>query len=135
MNKQSRYESFLDSIIIRNRKTWFQCLPTILNDLAVVINQVGAKIEADYPEQMEKFEATRVRLRPLYKQVKMIMGSEQTHDNEMDIRAAVKDMIHIIRSWYQSSNIAVSLEVITDRNFYGKAVVATKYYIVVSNKF
>jgi len=137
-DRQAKFESFMDAQIVKQRKVWFDCLPSVMIEMARAINLVKESlIEAGGMEKMTNFETrTLTKLRPMYAEISKIRTSPPfDYDAERRSRELVGSMISQINGWFRSSKIAVGLKQEMDPRYTGKAAIAAKYELLISNNF
>lgn len=147
INRQAKFEAFLDAQILKQRKNWFASLPKIMIDMVDAINSIKVALK-DQPARnfdeselirfrFEKFESnTLSKLRPMYVGIKQILSKPNNdHADEKRTRELVGNMISQLNSWFRSSKIAVGLKQEMDPRYTGKASIAAKYELLISDDF
>ena len=135
-DRQAKFETFLYAQVNRQRVVWFSCLPEILEGLVRAINEVKTALST-HEEKNARFELnTLPKLRPMYSEIKQILkGTERGFDEERRTRELVESMISRINSWFRAARVACGVKVEMDPRYHGKAAIAAKYELLISDQF
>ena len=135
-NRQEKYEALLNGQDACQRVVWFSDLPTVMKDLIKAINQTKSSL-SEKVDLLSKFEEKSLpKLRSMYRELRTLSETPK-HDRDAEVRSRelVGNMVSQINSWFRSSKVAVGVQVELDNQYYGKAVIAKSYTLVVSDDF
>lgn len=136
IDRQAKFEAFLDAQILKHRAVWFACLPSVLDELTSAIQQAKAALGSDETKSANFEARTLAKLRPMYAEIKQILKQPGFgHEEELRTRELIGNMISQVNSWFRSSRVAVGLKQEMDPRYTGKAAIAAKYELVISNDF
>lgn len=130
-SKQARYEAFLDAQQSRHQARWFRDAPTILDGLTAVIQDLKTTL-ADKPNFAEK---SLPKLRELYKAAMNAQNGTRDYTAYRASCQAISDMLSQINSWFRTSRVAVGVMTHMDLSCYGKARIADRFELLVSDSF
>lgn len=135
-NRQAKFEAFMEAQIVKQRKAWFSCLPAMLGDLTLAINKAKTALASD-EEKSANFESRSLtKLRAMYSETKQILkGTELGYDEELRTRELIGNMISQVNSWFRSSRVACGVKTEMDPRYTGKAAIAAKYELAISDDF
>lgn len=136
INRQAKFEAFLDAQERKQRAVWFSCLPSILDEMARAINLAKDALVSDEEKSTNFEQRTAVKLRPMYRELQQIIATpKQGYDEESRSRELIGNMISQVNSWFRSSRVAVGLKQEMDPRYTGKAAIAAKYELAISDDF
>lgn len=130
-NKQARYEAFLDAQQAKEQARWFRDVPAILDGLTKVIQD----LKFNLTEQPNFAGKSLPKLREMYKVVMDVQNGSRDYDAYRASREAIGNMASQINSWFRTSQIAVGVKIHQDYSNYGKAQIAERFELLVSNSF
>lgn len=135
-NRQAKFEAFLDAQERKQRAVWFSCLPGVLDELARAVNLAKDALISDEEKATNFEQRTAAKLRPMYRELQQIIATpKQEYDEERRSRELVGNMVSQINSWFRSSRVACGVKTEMDPRYTGKAVIAAKYELAISDNF
>lgn len=117
INKQSKFETFLDTQANKEAFNWKMNLNANLNFLANTINEIKKVLAEKNPELLIKFNEKSIpflkekwkRIFELKNQFTIDFSEGQSIYREQ--KTLIKDMMFNINSWYRTTNICIFMEV------------------------